>query len=193
MGRTTRHPLPPPVATAVLLALALLSAACSVSLTSSDGDSTGETTASASPQPTATETDTTVPVEEEPEEPSIEARPGLGFLGTPFSGDSLANLDVGGPSGSSVAYRFVAERLGSIVAFRPFIVVNTSRLGYAAGTGGTVELLLVPDDGAGLPDDSRILGRAEFQMNLIDGALPPPADTEEKRAQNEGGDQVLMK
>ena len=113
-----------------------------------------------------------------------ESIPQQRYLGTPFSGDSLANLDVGGPDDGSVAYRFLAERSGTVSAVRPYIVVNTSREGYAAGTGGTVRVSLVADDGAGLPAEDEVLAVGEIEMALVDGKLPPPADTEEKRAQN---------
>jgi hypothetical protein len=115
---------------------------------------------------------------------SAESIPLRSYLGNPFSGDSLANLDVGGPAESSVAYRFVAERSGRIESLRPYIVVNTSRLGYAAGTGGIVQLSVVADDGQGLPDQQQVLATGSITMDLIDGHLPPPADTDEKRAQN---------
>ncbi len=113
-----------------------------------------------------------------------ESIPARTFLGTPFSGDTLANLDVGGVAHTSVGYRFVAERSGVVATVRPFIVVNTSRLGYAAGTGGIVQVSLVADDGTGLPDLDHVLARGQIEMALVDGHLPPPADTDQKRAQN---------
>ncbi|MGI9611454.1 MAG: hypothetical protein ACR2QO_00995, partial [Acidimicrobiales bacterium] len=96
----------------------------------------------------------------------------------------LANLDVGGVDNARVAYRFLAERSGTVAAVRPFIVVNTERLGYAAGTGGTVRVSLVADDGAGLPVEDQILAVGEIDMDLVDGQLPSPAGTAEKREQN---------
>lgn len=110
--------------------------------------------------------------------------PERSFLGNPFAGDTLANLDVGGVDGTRLAYRFRAERSGQLASLRPYIVVNTSRLGYAAGTGGTVKLTIVADDGSGLPDENQIVARGEKVMELVDGHLPEPADTEEKRRQN---------
>lgn len=113
-----------------------------------------------------------------------EVIPVRSWFGLPFSGDSLANLDVGGPDHTRVAYRFQAERSGVIESVRPFIVVNTSRQGYAAGTGGTVQVSVVADDGTGLPVLDQVLARGQLEMDLIDGALPEPADTAEKRRQN---------
>ena len=118
------------------------------------------------------------------DEPVEGSAPLLDVLGNPFSGDTLANLDVGGVDGTSVSYRFVAETSGLVASVRPFIVVDTSREGYAAGTGGTVSLSLVADDGAGLPDLDQVLATGQIVMDLVDGHLPEPADTEEKRRQN---------
>ena len=106
------------------------------------------------------------------------------YLGNPFSGDSLANLDVGGAQDTKVAYRFLAQRSGTIASIRPFLVANTSRLGYAAGTGGTVEVTVVADDGTGLPDETQVLAQGSLIMDLVDGGLREPDSTEEKRRQN---------
>jgi hypothetical protein len=118
------------------------------------------------------------------DEPIDGSAPLQTVLGNPFSGDTLANLDVGGVDGTSVSYRFLAEASGRVASVRPFIVVDTSREGYAAGTGGTVSLSLVADDGTGLPALDQVLATGQIVMDLVDGRLPEPADTEEKRRQN---------
>lgn len=68
-------------------------------------------------------------------------------------------------------YRFTAEQTGEVEALRLYFIVNTSRPGYASGNGGTVSVTVAPDDGTGLPDESRLLpGRFDATFDLANGA-----------------------
>lgn len=70
------------------------------------------------------------------------------------------------------AYRFTADQSGEVDSIRLYYIVNTSKSGYANGTGGTVGMTVAPDDGNGLPDESRLFpGRAEAAFGLNGGAI----------------------
>ncbi|MEM9650554.1 MAG: hypothetical protein AAGA65_00570 [Actinomycetota bacterium] len=69
-------------------------------------------------------------------------------------------------------YRFTADRTGEVDSVRLYYIVNTSRTGYANGTGGTVLMTVAPDDGSGLPDEANLFaGRAEATFGLNGGAI----------------------
>ncbi len=70
------------------------------------------------------------------------------------------------------AYRFTADRTGEVDSVRLYYIVNTSKSGYANGTGGTVGMTVAPDDGTGLPDETGLFpGRAEASFGLDGGAI----------------------
>ncbi|MEM7275974.1 MAG: hypothetical protein AAF547_23055, partial [Actinomycetota bacterium] len=59
-----------------------------------------------------------------------------------------------------------------IETLRLYFIVNTSRNGYAGGTGGTVGITVAPDDGTGLPDEGSLFaGRSEVSFSLSGGAF----------------------
>ncbi len=70
------------------------------------------------------------------------------------------------------AYRFTADRTGEIESMRLYFIVNTSRSGYAAGTGGTINVTVAPENSEGMPDEDRLLpGRFEATFGLVNGAF----------------------
>ena len=69
------------------------------------------------------------------------------------------------------AYRFTADRDGSIESMRLYFIVNTSRSGYAAGSGGSINVTVAPEGSDGLPDEScTMAGRFQATFGLVDGA-----------------------
>jgi hypothetical protein len=67
-----------------------------------------------------------------------------GCYGPGLGADSLANTVVGGPSGNIVSYRFRAGHSGSLQQIHVYLIL---RAGYAAGTGGKLQVTVNPDDG----------------------------------------------
>jgi hypothetical protein len=62
--------------------------------------------------------------------------------------DSLANTRIGGPYGTTLAFRFRSRWTGAVRAIRFYVVLNSDgRTGYSDGTGGTLRIALSPDSG----------------------------------------------
>jgi hypothetical protein len=70
------------------------------------------------------------------------------FYGSGLIADALANTQVGGPDGNQISYRFRSLNSGALTGVRVFYIWSTSKAGYNAGTGGTVQLALLADDGS---------------------------------------------
>jgi hypothetical protein len=72
--------------------------------------------------------------------------PGLGA-------DGLANTVVGGPFGNIVSYRFRAGHSGVLRQIHVYLIQN--HVGYAAGTGGKLQVTVNADDGTPAHNPSR--------------------------------------
>ncbi len=70
-----------------------------------------------------------------------------GIYGPAIAADNLNNTPVGGPFGQEVSYRFRAATSGELVAVRVYII-DATHPGYGAGTGGSVQITVEPDDGS---------------------------------------------
>jgi hypothetical protein len=66
------------------------------------------------------------------------------FYGPGIGADALCNTTIG-PFGHVVSYRFRAKNSGSLEKIRVYLIPD--RAGYAAGTGGELEVSLQTDDG----------------------------------------------
>lgn len=70
--------------------------------------------------------------------------------GSGLNADTLANIQVGGTDGggvnTAVAYRFRATTSSALTSIRIYIIGTVS--GYAAGTGGTLQISVQTDDGS---------------------------------------------
>ena len=81
------------------------------------------------------------------------------------------------PVRTKAAYWFVANQTGDITSLRQYYVVNNQRPGYALGTGGKMLVSVAPDNGKGLPDESKIFpGTITVDFKLNNGAPPAIAD-----------------
>lgn len=65
--------------------------------------------------------------------------------GSGLGADSLANTVVGGQYNAIVSYRFLAEHSGSLSSILVYLIPDHP--GYAAGTGGTIQVTVNTDDG----------------------------------------------
>ena len=70
------------------------------------------------------------------------------YYGSGFSADALANTQIGGLGLNAVSYRFQARQDSVLEAFRVFFIWSSSKTGYQAGTGGSVQVALLADDGS---------------------------------------------
>jgi hypothetical protein len=68
--------------------------------------------------------------------------------GPGLNADALANTQVGGPGGNAVSQRFRAGSSGPLLSVRVFLIWDLHKPGYCAGTGGTVRVDLLADDGS---------------------------------------------
>lgn len=93
--------------------------------------------------------------------------------GTPWAASSLSNIHIGGTqesSGRRVSHRFRAKYTGAIQSFRPYWVANQEKPGYAGGTGGTIRMDIVADDGTdNHAPTSTPLGSVTKTFQLQDG------------------------
>jgi hypothetical protein len=63
--------------------------------------------------------------------------------------DTLANTRIGGPYGTTLAFRFRARWTGVVRGVRVYVVLNSDgRDGYSGGTGGKLRVTLERDSGA---------------------------------------------
>ena len=90
------------------------------------------------------------------------------YYGNPWVGQSLANLPLNG--NARFSYRFTARDTGRMSGFQNFFISNTTRTGYAQGTGGTIRITLVPDNGNGLPAESNNLAQLTWRPGLSGGS-----------------------
>ena len=71
-----------------------------------------------------------------------------GTYGSGLNVDSLANTPIGQAANFQVSYRIRANHTGALQGFRPMFIWSPSKAGYAAGTGGTIQIQLQSDDGS---------------------------------------------
>jgi hypothetical protein len=68
--------------------------------------------------------------------------------GSLVAADSLANTRIGGPYGTTLAYRFRSRWTGVVRGVRFYVIVNSDgRSGYSGGNGGTLRIALARDAG----------------------------------------------
>lgn len=80
--------------------------------------------------------------------PPLQAPPNA-YYGSGVSGDTLANLVVGGPSENQLDFRFRSHHTGSLIGLRKTLKWNSPlRTGYSGGTGGRLRFELYADDGS---------------------------------------------
>lgn len=92
------------------------------------------------------------------------------YYGSGIGADSLANTTLG-PNGNAVSYRFRAKNSGVLAQTRIYLIPDHA--GYAAGTGGKIQVTLNADDGSA----SHLPGTAVLASSVISNvlALPSPA------------------
>jgi hypothetical protein len=88
------------------------------------------------------------------------------WIGPRVSADALANTPIGGPFGTTLAFRFRAAWSGSITSVRLYVVVNSDgTLGYSGGDGGILGVSVVPQGEDGLPSET-VLGSATLRPRM---------------------------
>ena len=86
-----------------------------------------------------------------------------GLYGTAIGADDLNNSQVGGPWNQEVSYRFRATTSSRLDSIRVY-VIGPNHSGYGAGTGGTWDVTLRPDDGtAAHAPTSDVLAEASYR------------------------------
>ena len=71
------------------------------------------------------------------------------IYGTAVSGDTLANLVVGGPANTRLDFRFKATQSGLLAGLRKTLKWDSPlRTGYSGGTGGSLRFEVFADDGS---------------------------------------------
>jgi len=81
------------------------------------------------------------------------------FYGSGINADALNNIRVGPIP--AVSYRFMANHTGTLSQLHFYLIVNSSKSGYNAGTGGTLLVQLETDDGSSAHNPSGVaLGSA---------------------------------
>ena len=80
------------------------------------------------------------------------AAAGTAWFGPRLGADALANTPIGGPFGTTLAFRFRSTWNGTVKGVRFYVVVNShGTLGYSGGDGGTLRVSLVEGGDGGLP------------------------------------------
>lgn len=99
--------------------------------------------------------------------------PATGLYGPGIQADSLANTQLGGTYNTQTSYRFLCDHDGMLQGIRFYLVGHQVgepdyRPGYSAGTGGTVQVELCPDDASTLhaPVTSQVLARLTLSNPL---------------------------
>jgi len=87
-----------------------------------------------------------------------------GYYGAQIGGDGLANLTVG-PDGDTVSYRFSAQHNGTLQKIRFYIIPDHT--GYAAGTGGRLQVSVQTDDGTSAHNPSGTVLASTVLSNVL--------------------------
>lgn len=100
----------------------------------------------------------------------------LGVYGAGWAADSLNNHVIGGPGARKVSFRFQAQATGDVTTARFYWIINTGgSTGYAAGTGGTIRVEVLLDDGtAGHAPTGSPLGGFTHAPGLSNGTSGSP-------------------
>lgn len=109
--------------------------------------------------------------------PAPTQAPVSGVYGSAIGMDSLNNTEVGGPSAQATSYRFRATTSSLLSSVRVYIM-GPENAGYGAGTGGTWEVTVRPDDGtAAHAPAAAVLARTTFvpKTGLPLVTFPQPA------------------
>jgi hypothetical protein len=94
------------------------------------------------------------------------------WWGPRVGADALANTRIGGPFGTTLAFRFRPTWSGSVTGVRFYIVVNSNGVGeYSGGDGGTLRVSLVAEGADGLPTDTA-LASAELHPQISAISFP---------------------
>jgi hypothetical protein len=79
------------------------------------------------------------------------------WIGPRVGADALANTRIGGPYGTTLAFRFRPTWSGSVTGVRFYIVVNSGATGeYSGGDGGILRVSLVAGGDGGLPSATEL-------------------------------------
>lgn len=90
--------------------------------------------------------------------------------GPALGADALANTVVGGPYSNEVSYRFRAEHSGILQTIHLYFIPDHA--GYAAGTGGKIQVKLTTDDGSSAHNpSSTTLATYEISDPLADASM----------------------
>jgi hypothetical protein len=85
--------------------------------------------------------------------------------GARLASDGLANTVVGGQYGIQVSYRFRAERSGRVEKLHLYLIPD--KVGYAAGTGGVLQITVNADDGSSAHNPSSTVLGSHVVTNAI--------------------------
>lgn len=83
--------------------------------------------------------------------------------GSGLGADNLGNAVVGGPFNGVVSYRFRANHSGTLQSINLFLIPNDA--GYAAGSGGLLQVTVNTDDGTSAHNPSSTVLAAEVYSN----------------------------
>jgi len=89
--------------------------------------------------------------------------------GASFGSDGLANTRLG-PSGCMISYRFLAKHSGYLAQVRVYLIPD--KTGYAAGTGGTINVTLNTDDGTSSHHPTSTVLGTHVISNILSLPLP---------------------
>jgi hypothetical protein len=99
--------------------------------------------------------------------PVPDGPPVSGLYGPGIGMDSLNNTIVGGPDGTVASYRFRASTSAGLSSIRVY-VMGPTHAGYGAGTGGTWQVTVQPDDGTSRHEPSgTVLATASLQPTEV--------------------------
>lgn len=95
-----------------------------------------------------------------------------GWFGPGVGADALANTRIGGPFGTTLAFRFRPTWSGNVTGVRFYIVANSGSVGeYSGGNGGTLRVSLVAGGKGGLPT-TNVLASAEHRPQISAISFP---------------------
>ena len=102
--------------------------------------------------------------------PSVSGAADPGRAGSLVAADTLSNTTIGGPKGTTLAFRFRAGWTGPVRGVRFHVILNpTGRHGYSGGSGGRMRVALMRDSGTpGHRPRGRALGTAVFAPSRDD-------------------------
>jgi hypothetical protein len=94
------------------------------------------------------------------------------WVGPRVGADALANTRIGGPFGTTLAFRFRSTWSGSVTGVRFYVVVNSGSVGeYSGGDGGILRVSLVAHGANGHPT-AKTLASAELHPQIRTISFP---------------------